>query len=117
MDEPRIIEHGESSSARWLRERRLRLALLIAFVESLLVLFSSHGWRYVIIAVILAVAAYWFVGRRRSGVVYEITWVAAVSQLLAVLVPVLWVLVKTLALIVLIGLAVFLLAALLLDRK
>ena len=39
------------------------------------------------------------------------------TQLLAVLVPVLWVLVKTLALIVLIGLAVFLLAALLLDRK
>jgi len=117
MDEPQVIEHGESSSARWLRERRLRLALLIAFVESLLVLFSAHGWRYVIIAVILAVAAYWFVGRRRSGVVYEITWVAAVSQLLAVLVPVLWVLVKTLALIVLIGLAVFLLAALLLDRK
>jgi len=34
-----------------------------------------------------------------------------------VLVPVLWVLVKALALIVLIGLAVFLLAALLLDRK
>jgi hypothetical protein len=34
-----------------------------------------------------------------------------------VLVPVLWVLVKTLALIVLVGLAVFLLAALLLDRK
>jgi hypothetical protein len=117
MDEPQVIEHGESSSARWLRERRLRLALLIAFVESLLVLFSAHGWRYVIIAVILAVAAYWFVGRRRSGVVYEITWMAAVSQLLAVLVPVLWVLVKTLALIVLIGLAVFLLAALLLDRK
>jgi hypothetical protein len=117
MDEPRTIEHGESSSAHWLRERRLRLALLIAFVESLLVLFSAHGWRYVIIAVILALAAYWFLGRRRSGVVYEITWVAAVSQLLAVLVPVLWVLVKTLALIVLIALAVFLLAALLLDRK
>ncbi len=117
MDEPRAIEHGESSSARWLRERRLRLALLIAFVESLLVLFSAHGWRYVIIAVILALAAYWFVGRRRSGVVYEVTWIGAVSQLLAVLVPVLWVLVKTLALIVLIGLAVFLLAALLLDRK
>jgi len=43
MDEPRTIEHGESSSARWLRERRLRLALLIAFVESLLVLTSDHG--------------------------------------------------------------------------
>jgi len=117
MDEPRIIEHGESSSARWLRERRLRLALLIAFVESLLVLFSAHGWRYVIIAVIVALTGYWFLGRRRTGVAYEITWIAAVSQLLAVLVPVLWVLVKTLALIVLIALAVFLLAALLLDRK
>jgi hypothetical protein len=117
MDETRTIEHGESSSARWLRERRLRLALLIAFVESLLVLFSEHGWWYVVGAAFLAVLAYWFVGRRRSGVIYEITWVAAVSQLLAVLVPVLWVLVKTLALIVLIALAVFLLAALLLDRK
>jgi hypothetical protein len=117
MDETRTIEHGESSSARWLRERRLRLALLIAFVESLLVLFSEHGWWYVVGAAFLAVLAYWFVGRRRPGVVYEITWVAAVSQLLAVLVPVLWVLVKTLALVVLIALAVFLLAALLLDRK
>ena len=117
MDEERVVEHRQSAAARWMRERRLRLALLIAFVESLLVLFSAHGWRYVIIAVILALAAYWFLGRRWPGVVYEITWVAAVSQLLAVLVPVLWVLVKTLALIVLIALAVFLLAALLLDRK
>ena len=117
MGEEQVIEHRQSASALWLRERRMRLALLIAFVESLLVLFSAHGWRYVIIAVILALAAYWFLGRRRPGVVYEITWVAAVSQLLAVLVPVLWVLVKTLALIVLIALAVFLLAALLLDRK
>jgi hypothetical protein len=117
MEEQQVVEHRQSSSALWLRERRLRLALLIAFVESLLVLFSAHGWRYVIIAVIIALAAYWFLGRRWPGVDYEITWVAAVSQLLAVLVPVLWVLVKTLALIVLIALAVFLLAALLLDRK
>ena len=117
MEEQQVVEHRQSSSALWLRERRLRLALLIAFVESLLVLFSAHGWRYVIIAAILALAAYWFLGRRWPGVVHEITWVAAVSQLLAVLVPVLWVLVKTLALIVLIALAVFLLAALLLDRK
>ena len=117
MEEQRVVEHRQSSSALWLRERRLRLALLIAFVESLLVLFSAHGWRYVIIAAILAVIAYWFVGRRGSGVVYEITWVAAASQLLAVLVPVLWVLIKTVAIIVLVGLAIFLLVALLVDRK
>ena len=117
MGEQRVIEHGQSSSARWLRERRLRIALLVAFVESLLVLFSAHGWRYVLIAVIVALAAYWFLGRRWGGVAYEITWIAAVSQLCAVLVPVLWVLVKTLAIIVLVGLALFLLAALLLDRR
>jgi hypothetical protein len=117
MEEERVVEHRQSAAARWMRERRLRLALLIAFVESLLVLFSAHGWRYVIIAAILAVIAYWFVGRRGSGVVYEITWVAAASQLLAVLVPVLWVLIKTVAIIVLVGLAIFLLVALLVDRK
>src|SRR5262245_26434624 len=117
MEQQPVIEHRESSSARWLRERRIRLALLIAFVESLVVLFSDHGWRYVILAVIVSLLAYWFVGRRMPGTVYEITWVAAVSQLLAVLVPVLWVVVQTLAIIVLVGLALFLLAALLLDRK
>jgi hypothetical protein len=117
MDEERIVEHRQGASARWMRDRRVRLALLVAFVESLLVLFSAHGWRYVLIAAVLAVLAYWFVGRRSSGVVYEVTWVAAASQLLAVLVPVLWVLVKTLAIIVLVGLALFLLAALLLDRR
>ena len=117
MDEEHVIEHRQSASGLWLRERRLRLALLIAFVESLLVLFSDHGWWYVVGAAFLAVLAYWFIGRHRSGVIYEITWIAAVSQLLAVLVPVLWELVKVVALVVLVGLAVFLLATLLLDRK
>jgi hypothetical protein len=117
MDEERVVEYRQGASAHWLRDRRLRLALLIAFVESLLVLFSDHGWRFVIIAAIVAVVAYWFVGRRRSGLIYEITWIAAASQLLAVLVPVLWVLVKTIAIIVLVGLAIFLLVALLIDRK
>ena len=117
MSEPRVVEHRESAPALWLRERRLRLALLIAFVESLLVLFSDHGWWYVLAAAVVSVAAHWFVGRRRPGVIHEITWTAAVSQLLAVLVPVLWVVLKTLAIIVLLILAAFLLAALLLDRK
>ena len=117
MDEERVVEHRQGASAHWLRDRRLRLALLIAFVESLLVLFSDHGWRFVIIAATVAIVAYWFVGRRRSGLIYEITWIAAASQLLAVLVPVLWVLVKTIAIIVLVGLAIFLLVALLIDRK
>src|SRR6188472_2909391 len=117
MDEPRTIEHGESSSARWLRERRLRIALLIAFVESLLVLTSDHGWRYVAIAALVATLAYWFGGRRRPGVVYDITWIAAFSQVLALLVPFLWGLLWWLGTIALVALGFLMLAALLLDRK
>jgi hypothetical protein len=117
MDEPPVIEHGQSSSSRWLRERRFRIALLIAFVESLLVLTSDHGWRYVLVAAVLSVVAYWFAGRRWGGVVYEITWVAACSQLVAVLVPFLWGLLWWLGTIALVVLALFMLAVLLLDRR
>lgn len=117
MDVDPVVEHRESSATRWLRERRLRIALLIAFVESLIVLVSEHGWWIVVLAAVVAVLAHWFLGRRWQGVTYEVTWIVAASQLLAVLVPVLWVLVKVVAIIVLVGLALFLLAALLLDRK
>ena len=117
MNEQQVIEHRQSASGLWLRERRLRIALLIAFVESLLVLTSDHGWRYVAIAALLAVLAYWFGGRRRPGVVYEITWVAAFSQILALLVPFLWGLLWWLGTLVLVLLGLFMLAALLLDRK
>ncbi|HEY3068916.1 MAG TPA: hypothetical protein VGJ34_01255 [Gaiellaceae bacterium] len=112
-----VVEHRESAPSRWLRERRLRIALLIAFVESLLVLFSEHSWWFVLGAAVVAVGLYWFAHQRtQNHLVREVTWILAVSQLLAVLVPVLWVLVKTIAIIVLVALALFLLAALLLDR-
>ena len=117
MDEPRMIEHRQSASALWLRERRLRLALLIAFIESLLVLTSNHGWRYVAIAALIAVLAFWFGGRRRPGVLYEITWVAAFSQVVAFLVPFFVGLLWWLGTILLIVLGLLMLAALLLDRK
>lgn len=113
-----VIEHGESRPARWLRERRLRIAVLVAFVESLLVLLSEHGWWYVVAAAALSVGLYWFAHAKvDSGLAREATWILAVSQLLAVLVPVLWVLVRTLAIVVLVVLAVFLLVVLLLDRR
>jgi hypothetical protein len=111
-----VIEHRESRSARWLRERRIRLALLVAFIESLAVLFSDHGWWYVVGGAVVAVALYFFGRRTSSSLVHEITWILAVSQLISVLVPVLWVIVRTLAIIVLVLLGLFFLALLLLDR-
>ena len=111
-----VVEHRRSASSRWLRERRVRIALLIAFVESLLVVTSSLGWFWVVGAALVAVALY-FLGRRTSShTVHEVTWIAAASQLISVLVPVLWETVKFLAILALVLLALFFLAILLLDR-
>jgi hypothetical protein len=51
------------------------------------------------------------------GVVYEITWVAAFSQILALLVPFFWGLLWWLGTLALVVLGLLMLAALLLDRK
>jgi hypothetical protein len=111
-----VIEHRESRSARWLRERRLRIALLIAFIESLLVVTSSLGWFWVVGAAILALVLY-FIGRRSSSsAIHEGTWILAASQIISVIVPVLWELVKLLAILVLVLLGLFFLAILLLDK-
>jgi hypothetical protein len=111
-----VIEDRESSSHRWLRERRLRIALLIAFIESLLVVTSSLGWFWVVGAAIIAVVLYWLGRRTSSGTVHEVTWILAASQLISVIVPLLWEVVKFLAILVLVLLALFFLAILLLDR-
>jgi ABC-type anion transport system duplicated permease subunit len=111
-----VVEYPESASARWLHERRFRIALLIAFIESLLVVTSSLGWFWVVGAAILAGGLY-LLGRRTTlPAVHEVTWILAVSQLISVIVPLLWEVVKVLAILVLVLLALFFLGILLLDR-
>lgn len=111
-----IVEHRASASARWLHDRRFRIALLIAFIESLLVVTSSLGWFWVVGAAVLAGALYLLGRRTASPTVHEVTWILAVSQTISVLVPVLWEVVKFLAVVVLVLLGLFFLAILLLDR-
>lgn len=111
------VELQESRSGLWLRARRLRLALLIGLVESVLVLLGDSGWFWVLAAAAAAVAFYVFVGRNlRFHAGRELSWVAAASQLIAVLVPVLWVLVKAVAIVALVAMAIVLLVMLLADR-
>jgi hypothetical protein len=112
------MELQESRSGLWLRARRLRLALLIGLVESILVLVGDSGWYWVLVAAAAAVALYIFVGRNlRFHTGREVSWIAAASQLIAVLVPVLWVLVKAVAIVALVLMAVVLLVMLLADRR
>jgi Trk-type K+ transport system membrane component len=111
-----VVEHRQSASARWLRERRFRIALLIAFIESLAVVTSNLGWFWVVGVAVIAVGLYILGRRTASGTVHEVTWILAASQLISVIVPLLWDLVKFLAVVVLVLLALFFLAILLLDR-
>jgi hypothetical protein len=112
------IEAGESGRGHWLRERRLRLALLIGLVESLLVLWGGLGWFWVLGLAVAAAVLYAFVARGvRFHALREIAWIFAASQLIAVIVPVLWEVAKFFAIVILVLLAALLLLMLLMDRR
>jgi len=112
------MELRESRSGLWLRARRLRLALLVGLVESVLVLLGDSGWYWVLAAAAVTVGFYLFAGRSlRFHAGRELSWILAASQLIAVLVPLLWVVVKAVAIAVLVVMAVVLLVMLLADRR
>jgi hypothetical protein len=85
------IEHGTSRTGRWLRIRRTRIALWIAAIEAVLVAVFHSTSRWTVIGLaIVAVALYVAVGREsRSDTFRQLTWIFAVSQLLAVVAAIL----------------------------
>jgi hypothetical protein len=113
-----VLEHRTTRSGRWLRERRVRVALWIAVIEGILVVFHVIP-RLLALAVAVAVVALYFVAGHqiRSDAVRQAAWIAAVSQALVVLIPVLVIVVGTLALIVVGILAAIALVLLLSDRR
>jgi hypothetical protein len=84
VSEPVVVEHGSSPSGRWLRDRRWRLALWIAVIESLIVAIASDVSRWtVLLLAIVAFALYYWVGRRaKQGTFHEATWIFGASQAL-----------------------------------
>jgi hypothetical protein len=112
------IEAGSTRAGRWLRARRLRFTLWIAAIESLLYLFHAlHWWAAVLLAVV-GLVFYWYVGRsHRSDVVGEASWIFAASQLLVVVVPVVWAIAKTVAIAVFAILAIAALIMLFTERR
>ena len=58
MDRPATIEHRSTRFGRRVRDNRLRIALLVALVEGILVLVGSIDWWVVVILAIAAVAFY-----------------------------------------------------------
>jgi hypothetical protein len=113
-----VVEHGTSRPGRWLRERRVRVALWIAVIEGVLVVFHAISWPIALIVAIAVVVMYFSAGNRlRSDVAGQIAWIAAVSQALVALVPVFVFIVGTLALIIVALLAVVALVLLFSDRR
>jgi hypothetical protein len=112
------IEHGQGRFGTLLHERRWHLVLGIVLTEGILVLFDAIPWWSVLLLAAGAFALYVGVGRGHGDVaVREGTWIAAVSQLVVVLVPVLALVLTALAIVALVLLAVGVLVLLLLDRR
>jgi hypothetical protein len=118
LESGEVLEHRSTRPGRWLRERRLWVALWIAVIEGILVAFEVISWPVaVIIAIAVILLHFGVTSRSRSDSVRQVSWIAAVSQALVALVPVLVVVVGTLALIVVALLAVVALILLLSDRR
>lgn len=118
MERPLTIEHGVTSRRTRLHENRLRIALLVALVEGLLVLLGEIDWWVVALFAVAAVALYLSRGRSASRrELRELSWIAAVSQVLVVLVPVLALLITAVAVVALVLLALVALVVLLRDRR
>ena len=112
-----LVEHGSTPLGRWLRARRLRIAAWIAVVEGLLVLIHVLPRIPAIILAAAIIVFYFGFGRQvRADSLRQVSWIAAMSQALVALVPVLVLIVGTLALIVVAILAVLALVLLFSSR-
>jgi hypothetical protein len=100
-----MIEAGSTRISRWLRERRLRLALWVAVVEGLIVALAPDVTRWTILIIAVVVLAFYVLAGRniRWDVGRQLSWIAASSQVLALLVVILALIVGLIA-IVLVGL-------------
>jgi hypothetical protein len=112
------IEHREGPASRWLRERRLKIALGVALVEGILVVVDVIP-EWVAIVIGAAIVAYWWVAGRnyRWQLPRQVSWTAAMSQVFVALVPVLAFVLTALAIVALVILAIVALVALLADRR
>jgi len=114
-----MIEAGSTRIGRWLRGRRLRLALWVAVIEGLLVALTPDltKWTVLIIGVVL-LAFYMVAGRQmRWDVARQLSWIAAASQALAILVVILAFVLKLVAIVAVVIFALVALAYLFSDAR
>jgi hypothetical protein len=99
------IDSGSSRAGRWLRERRLKLALYIAIAEGIIVALRGDISRWTVVGIAALVLVIYMLVREnlRWDAGRQVLWIVAASQVLAVLVVILAFIVGVVAL-VLVGL-------------
>jgi hypothetical protein len=99
-EQPAIEAHSTRTS-RWLRERRLRIALWIAILEGVVVAVRGDISRYTVLVIAVPLVALWvFVGRNlRWDAGRQIAWIVAASQVMALLVVIIAFIVGVVALV------------------
>ena len=113
-----VLEHGTTRTERWFRRYRTRIAVWIAVVEGILLVFGVFNrWAVLLVAVAIILGYFALVRQLRSPLAREVGWIAAASQALVALVPVLVILVGTVALIAVGVLAAVALILLFGDRR
>jgi hypothetical protein len=102
----------------FLAERKMRLSLGIAVAEGILVIAEVIP-KWAVYVVAIAAVGYWVIWGRnyKSPMVRQASWIFAASQVLVLLVPILFAFVKTLAYVVLAILAVLALVFLFTERE
>ncbi len=113
-----MLEHGTTRTSRWLREYRTRIALWIAVVEGVFVVFGLVPRLPALAVAVALIALHFTVGRRlRPPALRQLSWIAAASQAFVALIPLLLILLGTLALIAVGLIAVVALVLLFGDRR
>jgi len=112
-----VVEHGETARGRRLRRNRVKIALVVAAIEGVVVLAGGIPWWFVAILAVAAVALYLAVRDHGRSDLVPLAWIAAFSQVALVLVPVIASVLLVLAIMVVIAFAVVALIALSRDRR
>jgi hypothetical protein len=108
----------EPGAGGWLRTRRTRIALWIATAEGIVVAIAHDVTKWTVLALAAVSLLVWWVGRNSSSkLVRTAIWIFAASQLLALLLVVLAVIVKWALILGLVAFAVLGLAFLFFDRR
>ena len=119
-------EHGSTRAERWVRRKRLDIAVAIALAEGLLIVAAaSPGLRLalLVLGAVLIVAYFGAYYRdraaraRRVGLGHDLSWIVALSQALVIVVALAFIVLKLVAIVAVCVIAVVALVVLLTDRR